>query len=271
MKKQKKWLVLAGLLVLAGVFCGGIAVNSYLEEKHAGREYEELRENVVSTPEPTPEPATEPVETVTEEVTPEAELVEIPIDFAKLQEKYPDIYAWIQIPGTNIDYPIVQREGDNGYYLNHTIAGKEKPEGAIFTEDYNQKDFTDPNTVIYGHNMKNGSMFRDLHEYRDRKFFKDHQELVVYLPDQVLHYQIFAAYVYDNRHLLQSFSFDNEEIFESYLRSVFGKKDMDSMIDDSVAVTGEDKIITLSTCNGNSDQRYLVQAVLLSIEQGKQK
>ena len=82
------------------------------------------------------------------------EQMENPIDFDSLTAQYPDIYAWIRIPGTKVDYPIVQREGDNGYYLNHTIDGKKKTEGSIYTEDYNSKDFGDANTVIYGHNMK---------------------------------------------------------------------------------------------------------------------
>lgn len=265
MRKKRRWMVLAGILLLAAAVCGGIGVKSWLEEKHAGKEYEDLREQAVTEKVEKPTPTPEQKEEVIPTDTPEP--VEIPIDFQGLQEKYPDVFAWIRIPGTGIDYPIVQREGDNSYYLNHTLEGKKKPEGAIFTEDYNRKDFTDPNTVIYGHNMKNGSMFRGLHDYRDRKFFRDHQELVIYLPDQILHYQIFAAYVYDNRHLLQSFSFENKDVYESYLQSIFRKKDMESIVDDSAEVTGEDRIITLSTCNGNDNQRYLVQAVLLSIEQ----
>lgn len=77
--------------------------------------------------------------------------VDIPIDFAALKEKNPDVYAWISIPGTAIDYPVLQRENDNTYYLDHTIDHEEKTEGAIFTENYNNTDFEDPNTVIYGH------------------------------------------------------------------------------------------------------------------------
>jgi len=195
------------------------------------------------------------------------EPVEIPIDFASLTARYPDIYAWIQIPGTDIDYPIVQREGDNAYYLNHTIDGKKKTEGAIFTEDYNAKDFTDPNTLIYGHNMKNGSMFRGLHKFKDRKFMEENTEIIIYMPDKILRYQIFAAYVNDNKHLLFQYDFDDPEVFESYIEGVFSQKKMSSNIDTTAEVTAEDKIITLSTCNGNDDQRYLVQAVLLSIEE----
>lgn len=253
--KTKGSKLAIGLLLLALV-CGGIAVKSYLEEKYAGSYYEDLREDVMiptSTSEATETPATK-------------EPVVIPVDFAMLQGQCPDIYAWIRIPGTEIDYPIVQKEGDNGYYLNHTIYGQKKAEGSIFTEDYNSKDFEDPNTVIYGHNMKNGSMFKGLHGYRDRSFFKEHQEVLIYMPDRILHYQVFAAYIYDNRHLMESFDFKEPQVFTSYIDSILSRSHMGSNIDGDIEITAEDKIITLSTCNGNDNERFLVQAVLLSIE-----
>lgn len=270
--KNKKWIAAGTLIIAAGLACGGIGLKSYLDEKNAGKGYEELRDEAAVTAAPSEEPE------VTEEPAPETEAetkgeeeedrepLEIPIDFEALQSQYPDIYAWITIPGTDIDYPIVQREGDNSYYLNHTVEGKKKIEGAIFTEDYNSKDFTDPNTVIYGHNMKNGSMFRQLHNYDDRKFFKENREVLIYQPGTILHYQIFAAYVFDSRHLMLSYDFADPDVYESYLESIFGRKEMGNTIDDSAEVTREDRIITLSTCNGNDDQRYIVQAVLLSIE-----
>lgn len=262
--KKKTSLLAAIVLLLAGVICGGIGIYSWQQEKQAGKEYEKLKEEVVAESEPIIQ--TTPIEApVVEEETKEP--IQIPIDFQTLKEKNPDVYAWIRIPGTDIDYPILQRVGNNSYYLDHTLEGKEKPEGAIFTEDYNSQDFSDANTVIYGHNMKNGSMFRQLHEYQDRKFMKEHPEVVIYQPEKILHYQIFAAYVYDNRHLLQSFDFEDREVYKNYLQSIQEKKDMGSSIDSSIELTGEDPIITLSTCNGNDEQRYLVQAVLLSIEQ----
>lgn len=262
--KKKAGLLVAVVLLLAGVICGGIAIYSWQQEKQAGKEYEKLKEEVVSEVKPTVQATPTEAPGVKEETK---EPIQIPIDFQTLKEKNPDVYAWIRIPGTDIDYPVLQRVGDNSYYLNHTLEGKEKPEGAIFTEDYNSQDFTDANTVIYGHNMKNGSMFRQLHEYQDRKFMKEHPEVLIYQPDRILHYHIFAAYVYDNRHLLQSFDFEDREVYKNYLQSIQEKKDMGSSIDSSIELTGEDPIITLSTCNGNDEQRYLVQAVLLSIDQ----
>lgn len=251
---KKKILVVAGIiLIIVALIIGGYGLYQVLSEENAGKVYEELKVEY-------------DIEPLIDIPQVEEEEVEIPIDFESLKAEYPDIYAWITIPGTQIDYPIVQHPTDNSYYLNHTVDGRKKVEGAIFTENYNSTDFEDPNTVIYGHNMKNGSMFKGLHKYKDKQFFEENSEIVIYQEGRVLRYKIFAAYVYDSRHLMLSFDFDDVNIFRSYLNSVLTKKEMSSNIDTTVGVTEEDKIITLSTCNNNDSQRYLVQAVLLSIQ-----
>ena len=242
-----------------------LAAGQYLKEKNAGKEYEKVREEAVQTPEPEEE---KKPETETEE-TPQKEPVEIPIDFAGLQAQNPDVYAWIQVPGTEVDYPILQSPDDNGYYLDHDINKTEAAAGAIFTENYNTKTFEDPNTVIYGHDMK-----KRLHVpepspvYGPKLLRRPTGDVTIYMPDKILHYKIFAAYLYDNRHLLMSFDFWNKEEYQQYLNNIFSMRDMNSFVDTSMEVTNEDKIITLSTCYaGISSQRYLVQAVLVSIDQ----
>ncbi len=254
MKKRK---IIALICLGLGLACGAIGIYKYIEEKNAGKEYEKLQQEVVKEePKPVEEPEPEPESTV-----------EIPIDFAALQQQNPDVYAWIQVPGTEVDYPILQSSNDNTYYLNHTIDGEEKKEGAIFTENYNTKTFEDPNTVIYGHDMKNGSMFQSIHKYMDRSFFDNNRDIVIYMPDQILRYKIFAAYLTDNKHLLMNYNFWSKDEYQQYLNSIFSMRDMNAFIDTSTEVTNEDKIITLSTCYaGISTQRYLVQAVLVSIE-----
>lgn len=252
--KRKLLGVFGLLLVIGGLILGGVGLKNYLEEKNAGKVYEDLKVDM-------------DIEPIVKLPTVDMEWIDNPIDFESLTAQYPDVYAWIRIPGTKVDYPIVQREGDNGYYLNHTIDGKKKTEGSIYTEDYNGKDFEDANTIIYGHNMKNGSMFKTLHKYKDKQFLLDNSELYIYQKDRVLKYKIFAAYVYDSRHLMLSFDFEDENVFRNYLNNVLTKRDISSNINTSVDVTVKDKIITLSTCNNNDKQRYLVQAVLLSIQE----
>lgn len=249
---KKKYIVISIICILAAAICAVIGIYQYMQQQRAGQEYEKIREEVKKE-EPTEES--------------EADPIEIPVDFASLQAQNPDVYAWITVPGTNIDYPILQSASDNSYYLTHTIDGTESPEGSIFTENYNSKDFEDPNTVIYGHNMKNGSMFQNLHNYQDRDFFDNNRDVTIYTPDAIRHYKIFAAYLYDNRHILESFDFSDPWVYKQYLNQIFSIRDMNSFIDTDTEVGVEDKIITLSTCYGTQHNvRYLVQAVLVSIE-----
>ena len=152
--------------------------------------------------------------------------------------------------------------------MTHTINGEEKAEGAIYTEHYNSQSFEDLNTVIYGHDMRNGSMFQNLHNYEDQSFFDQNREVIIYTSTAIRHYRIFAAYLYDDRHLMQSFDFTDKGVYRAYLNMIFSIRDMNAHIDTSMDVGTDDRIITLSTCYGNQeDKRYLVQAVLVSIEQ----
>lgn len=208
-------------------------------------------------------------ETAETETATEEQSEVIPVKFEELQAVNPDVYAWITVPGTDIDYPILQHASDNTYYLMHNIDGSYGYPGCIYTENMNSKDFTDNNTVIYGHNMKNGSMFAQLHKFEDPDFFKENREVLIYLPDEVLHYTIFAAHIYDDRHLLYSFDFTDPEVYQKYLDSIFSTRDMSANIDKGITVTTDDQIITLVTCIGSQpSNRLLVQAVLTDREAG---
>lgn len=196
----------------------------------------------------------------------EKPLPDNPKNFAELQKKSPDIYAWIEIPGTRVDYPVLQ-SGDNhpeNFYLNHDVNGKYLFAGSIYSQRYNSTDFSDPNTVLYGHNMKNGSMFATLHKFRDKKFFDENKDIYIYTPGHILTYKIYAAYRYDNRHLLMSFDLNDPIIFEEYLKITQNPNSLIMNIDKSVELTTDDKILTLSTCITNDNYRYLVQGVLVS-------
>lgn len=205
----------------------------------------------------------EKLEQEIEKTEPDEEAVVIPIDFATLQQQNKDIYAWIRIEGTVVDYPIAQHPEDDSYYLNHTVEGKKGLPGSIYTENYNKTDFTDRNTLIYGHDMKNGSMFGDLSKYKDSAYMQEHRQILIYTPEHIYTYQVFAAITYDNRHIMYSFDFSTEEGMQEFLDSLAGVRNMASYLDTSIEVTSADKMITLSTCTGNSSQRLLVGAVLV--------
>ena len=187
------------------------------------------------------------------------------IDWNELHGQNPDIYAWIYVPGTNIDYPILQHPDEKSYYLNHNIDGSEGYPGCIYTQNVNTKDWTDPNTVIYGHNMNNGSMFHDLHRFEDAVFFDETQYLYIYTPERNLVYEIFAAYPFTNIDLIMCFDYSTPEALLVYFDGIWTNRSMTSHFRDSIVLYGDSRIITMSTCiGGQPDMRYLVQAVLLN-------
>ena len=191
-----------------------------------------------------------------------------PVDFDTLHKQNADIFAWIRIPNSKVDYAICQSTKDKGedYYLNHGYSQEKAELGAIYIQMRNKKDFSDPDTVVYGHNAPaSGKMFRSIHNYEDADFFKKNPEFTIYTEDnRKLTYHVFAAYNYDDRLILDYFNdFKNPSLFSEYLKEI-EKSGSKMNYDSDNAATKDDKIITLSTCNGVSDQRFLVQAKLVS-------
>lgn len=267
MKKKNSivYLLLAGICLLimgAAIF---FVVKYCIVDSQEDALYESLQTTMTGIPIPSPTTAPAIAASPKPDI-PDDELLRRTVDFAALQtEINADIYAWISIPDTQIDYPVVQHPSDDTYYLNYNLDGTKGYPGCIYTERENAKDFTDYNTVIYGHNMKNGTMFHDLHLYEDESFLPEHPYVYIYTPDRVLRYQIFAAYRYDDRHLLYSFDYATEEGRNGYLSEISSIRNMSIVRDEQVSVTADDRLITLSTCVGNqSENRYLVQAVLIN-------
>lgn len=264
-------IILLIILIVVLVMWG----HSTLVEKSAAKTYEKLQESVNSDASDTKTQASETAQQSTQvsenagdiETDSHKEQYDIPqknLDWEELEAVNPDIYAWIYIPNTNIDYPVLQRSGDNDYYLKHNLDGSRGKPGCIYTEDLNSKEFTDYNTVIYGHNMKSGAMFRTLHDFEDKSFFDNNQYVYIYTKDRTLVYKIFAAYTNDAKHILNSNDFTSEQGLSDYLEKVFKKAQAEGYLRDDVAVTGENAILTLSTCTTSSDKRYIVQAVLVN-------
>ena len=280
MNKKKKHNLLANILAAAAVICvlaGGVnwyrtrgSTGTYANiQKAAGVSTQEDAVKVVGEKAPEEESATAASTAADADVpvvTQEPE--DIPIDFNTLWETCPEAYAWIRIPNTQIDYPVCQRvEGDQSFYLNHRADGVAEFAGAIYSENYNKRDFTDPNTVLYGHDMSNGSMFQNLHNYEDRLYFDENKDIIIYLPDKVLHYRVFAAYNTNDDHLLlNNGNFEDPMVFRNYLQDIIGQRSMSGFVDQNTQLDVNSRILTLSTCNAYDDQRYLVQGVLLNPE-----
>lgn len=191
------------------------------------------------------------------------------IDLAYWQGRNPDVYAWIRIPGTKIDYPILQSEED-GYYLSHDIEKESNIYGAIYTESVNEKDFSSPNTVVYGHHMKDKSMFGSLDEYLDRDYFEKHPTVVIFTPGEKRTYHIVAAYEHPAEHLLTTYDFSTTEGTNAYLQQIPDfVAASGGVMQEGVEITSP--LLTLSTCTRNDRQkRCLVQAILEKCEKKKE-
>lgn len=270
--RQRKYQILA--LIFGSVFiCCLVWLGAYLIGlKRAEVEIEDIRNSYVSQVSSVPPSSVEQdsVESLPEE-TPEAidysqyNIEEKTVDFAALREEVnQDIYAWLTIPGTIIDYPVVQHPEEMDYYLEHNLDGTRGRPGGIYTQRMNSKEWTDSNTVIYGHNMRNGSMFADLHKFEDSDFFEENRYIHIYTDDsRILVYEIFAAYVTDNSHLLLTKNIYTPDGFQRYLDEIPGHTGKQCHFLEGREVTSEDKILTLSTCvYGKTENRYLVQGVL---------
>lgn len=185
------------------------------------------------------------------------------INFELLKQTSANVYAWIEIPGTEVAFPIVQHPKNNEYYLRRAINGAYDITGCIYTQNYNSLDFSDDNTIIYGHYMDDGTKFGSLLSYMDEDFFKNHRRIDIYTETHWYSYEVFAALPFDTRHILRSYKRVNDP-YEAFLDDVYSSKDARTIIaDDSMADADTDRIITLSTCLKTGSRRYLVLAKLV--------
>ena len=180
------------------------------------------------------------------------------MDFTALQEVNSDVLGWILIPGTRVSYPLVQGE-DNSYYLNHTWKKWRSAVGSIFLEHRSSSDFSDFNTIIYGHRMNNGSMFASLSKYKNASYWKANP--CVYITDAsgTKKYDIFAAYEIGTSEDTYRLVFEDDARRQEFIDFCLEK----SAIETGVVPTIYDKIVTLSTCTGRGHAtRWVVQARL---------
>lgn len=192
--------------------------------------------------------------------------VRLPVDFAQLQAEAPDIYAWLELPDTGIDDPVLQRAGADLFYNSHNAYGQYYMCGAVFSQSaYNGRNFDSPMTVLYGHSTVLGQpgAFMELNNYADEAYFDAHREMRVYMPDGMYVYRIFAACVHSNEHLLYCHDFSDVTQFDAFFSSLTEDTSPDSHIDAEALPQAGDKVLTLSTCySANKNLRYLVMGVL---------
>ena len=281
MKRIKKPVWIAILVVcIAAVAAGGVFLYNYfkppVEDSLSRSDFTEAESVEPTEAPPTDAVTAAPTQAPTQEkklnnygqktVTPPEDWSGLSFD--ELMKKNPDIYAWLYVPNTSVDYPVCQSQDDDDFYLDHNIYKQYQFSGTIFSQSLNKRDFSDPVTVLYGHNMLNGSMFATLHSFEDKSFFDNNNTIFVYTKDKLLTYLIYSAYTYDDRHILYSFDMHNASSLKSYQDSTLDPHTYSGNVRKGVTLDKDSKILTLSTCTngGGSNTRYLVQGVLVDVK-----
>lgn len=186
------------------------------------------------------------------------------VDFEKLLEMNSDVVGWIRFDEpSEINYPVVQGR-DNEEYLKRTFEANTNKLGTLFVDVNNPGDFSGRNTFIYGHNMKNGSMFAQLLKYKDDSFYKEHPYFYIYTPDgKVRTYEIFSAGVVKDTSDSYIMDYADDAAFQTYIDYI----KQQSAYPTSAEVTTASKIVSLSTCtNVRDDERFLVHGVMTKEE-----
>lgn len=191
----------------------------------------------------------------TKEGEPETEEIVIPafIDFDSLYMISEDVVAWLLSPGTKLNYVIAQAE-DNDYYLRRLLNGTSASGGTLFEDCRNSADFTDWNTIVYGHNMKNGTMFAELMNYRNPSYYEEHPVMYLYLPGKRYKLELVAGYTTNVDDIIFSAPATKEE-----RDAIFNHASRVSSFISGITLDAQDKLVTLSTCSyAYDDARYVV-------------
>ena len=216
----------------------------------------------VEVPEQTasPEQATDPTETN------DADIVLPSVDFEALRENGPDIIGWLSLPDTVLNYPVMQTD-NNEYYLNHLYDGTYNKVGCLFADYENRADFSDRNTIIYGHNMRDGSMFALLNRYDEQSYFDTHRQMYLVTPKGGYVMEIFAAFAAKPEESGSEtspwqLSWKDDGAYTTWLTAMKER----SAVESDVTVTCSDKVLTLSTCTPGGTGRFLVMGKLVKVD-----
>ena len=183
-----------------------------------------------------------------------------PVDFAQLQNINPEVIGWIRVGSVNISYPVAQAK-DNDYYLHRTFKKVDNFAGCIFENCNNSPFFTDQNTIIYGHNMKNGSMFGQLKKFKEQETFDKNPYFWMFTKDFIYQYRIFSSSIVSKIGDPYITRFSDED-FQKFIEKSISSSEIKC---GDVSVTTDDRIMTLSTCTGDDATRRILQGVLVQV------
>ena len=245
MKKKTIFGTTAVLCVLACILCIGNALKIGYEYRQGEKEYSELADIMVS-----PTDSSLYISESAGGASP------INVNFDMLSSLNANVVGWLYCEGTPISYPVVQST-DNSYYLNRLYDDRTNSSGAIFMDAMNSPDLSDVNTIIYGHNMKNGTMFASLQNYDEQWYYEQHPVMYYLTKNHDYKIDVFASYETTGDSDAFTMFFDSAQTYQTYLENRWSQ----SRIDTSwLPMSIEDNIVTLSTCSyGFDNARYVVQ------------
>ena len=279
---MKRKLLIALSMLLAALLIFSVSVLIYKNQKEKeSAESNALAHELVHLPELVPSPSpvlshesvpTElPQQEIQTETEPETVVIDRPLrdayaealadtDLGPLREVNGDVMGWIEIPDTRISYPLLQC-GNNDYYLSHSWQKWDNPAGAIFLEFQNAPDFSDFNTLIYGHRMNSGDMFGTLYMFSEQEYLDAHPRIYIVDDSGCRVYEIFASYEVTVDSRIYAMNFSNDVYKQAYIDHCLEL----SHVESDAELDPGDNIITLSTCSRASGKnyRYIVQAVYL--------
>ena len=243
MKKAIKIILI--IICLCVFIFSAYNIYNYLAEEHANKKLNnELVEKAV-------------VETTNTNTIEDEYTIPISVDFSTLKQENEDIIGWIYCENTPINYPVAQ-SNDNEYYLRRLANGEYNIAGSIFMDYRNSASLEDNNTIIYGHNMKNNTMFGSLQEYKSQEYYDNHKIMYYFTPEKNYMIKIFAGYTIS----VESDIYNLAVIDEKEIEGLINKSDFKSNVD----IRQDDKIVTLSTCAYDYDgARYIVVGILQEI------
>ena len=262
-RKNGKVLYYLVLVLLLGVLVfSSVKIITYLKDQKNAQASQDNMNNEFVQPTPTPDPD-DGEDTDKDKDKDKTEVVSQPehkgkIDFAAMQEKYPDVVGWIYGANTGLDWPIVQTAEEGGeYYLYRDINGKDNKNGTVFLDWRCASDFSTQNNMIYGHNMKTGLMFAPLIKYKSQAFFDAHPYLYLYTPSQTYKVHLFAGM--ETPHDSEVYSYN---LSSSYLQDCINSSTFNSGLG---VPTGN--ILTMSTCDYDyANARYVLLGELEAID-----
>lgn len=192
------------------------------------------------------------------------------IDFAMLTEQNPDIFAWLYIPGTGIDFPVLQSAVSDEYYITHDAFGEESSAGALYTEMPNLMNMCDFNTVIHGDDLEEDSPFQELHRFEQADYFEEHETFYCYLPDNVLTYEIFAAYYDEGSDILRRYDYTTYAGCEAHLEDICTGRGMNRHFREGwEGLTPYHFLVTLDGKTREDGTQYVLVGALIQDAAGK--